>query len=171
MNTERVKFFNSELSNNNITICCAESITAGLLASTIASIPGASSILKGSVVTYSPDLKICILGVKSETINKYSAESIETTLEMVNGLLKVYPSAHLYVAVTGVASDPSNAPTVIKDWGQVYIAIYYNQEIHETDEIIKFTKTDEIEIRNEIRDKTVDLILEKILEVIKKPIS
>jgi nicotinamide-nucleotide amidase len=166
MNIEEVKFFNSQLSNKNITICCAESVTAGLLASTIASIPGASGILKGSIVTYSPELKISILGVKPETIAEYSAESIETTLEMVNGLLKVYPSAQLYVAVTGVASDPSNAPTVIKEWGQVYIAIYYNQEIYETDEIIEFTKTDETEIRNEIREKTVDLILEKILEII-----
>ncbi|MBS7233058.1 nicotinamide-nucleotide amidohydrolase family protein [Flavobacterium psychroterrae] len=171
MDIEKIKKFNSELIEKKITICCAESITAGLLASTIASIPGASSVLKGSIVTYNPELKISILGVKPETLFKHSAESIETTVEMVNGLVKTYSNAELYVAVTGVASEPLENSGVIKKWGQVYIAIYYNNEIYETDKIIDFIKTDEIEIRNEIREKTVDLILEKILEVIYKPVS
>jgi len=166
MSRDSIIFFNSELSKKNVTICCAESITAGLLASTIASIPGASSILKGSIVTYSPELKINILGVNPQTIKTHSAESSETTLEMVNGLKKVCSSADIYVAVTGVASDPSNSIGVIRDWGQVYIAIYYKSEFYEIDEIIQFINKDSIDIRNEIRDKTVDLILEKVLEII-----
>lgn len=167
MTIEEVADFNSELFNKSITICCAESITAGLLASTIASIPGASNILKGSIVTYGRELKTCILNVHPKIIDKHSAESIETTIEMAYGLAKIYPTAKLYIAVTGVATKGLEGSGVIKPLGQVYIAIYYNKVVHTTDEIIKFTQTDEVGIRNEIREKAVDLILKKILEVIK----
>ena len=37
---------------NHLTISSCESLTAGLFTSTIASIPGASAILKGGLVTY-----------------------------------------------------------------------------------------------------------------------
>lgn len=45
------KKFRELLKKNGLTIVAAESITAGLFASTLASVKGASAILKGSVVT------------------------------------------------------------------------------------------------------------------------
>ncbi|MCX2430904.1 CinA family protein [Pedobacter sp. GR22-10] len=59
----KIEIFNSTLIERGLTLICAESITAGLLASNIASISGASSVLKGSIVTYNRDLKTALLGV------------------------------------------------------------------------------------------------------------
>ena len=42
---------------NHLTISSCESLTAGLFTSTIASIPGASAILKGGLVTYFTPMK------------------------------------------------------------------------------------------------------------------
>ena len=35
-----------------VTLCCAESLTAGMVSSSIASVPGASAVLLGGAVTY-----------------------------------------------------------------------------------------------------------------------
>lgn len=55
MEVDKLKEFKNTLEEKKLTIVCAESMTAGLLASTIASVSGASSILIGSIVTYSPE--------------------------------------------------------------------------------------------------------------------
>lgn len=170
MDEKNVIHFNNTLKVKGLTIVCAESITAGLLASTIASISGASDILKGSIVTYHPELKSKILNVNPKTIKEKTAESIETTIEMVNGLVKLFPSVSIHVAVTGVASESDK---VNKSLGQVYIAIYFEDKIHTIEELINYD-TDESsqnKIRNQIRENTVKLILKEILNIINSPAS
>ncbi|PXY43184.1 CinA family protein [Flavobacterium hydrophilum] len=161
----KVSKFNITLKQNDLTIVCAESITAGLLSSTIASISGASSILKGSIVTYSRELKSGILKVDPKIIDKYTAESMETTVEMVYGLIKVYPSSDFYVAVTGIASPGTEEYPIKGEVGDVYIAIYYRKELAENrlrEFKFKFGEID----RNEIREKAVLEILNKVIEMI-----
>ena len=55
------------LKKNNLTIGSIESLTGGLFASTLTSIPGVSSIFKGSVVTYATEIKESVVGVSKET--------------------------------------------------------------------------------------------------------
>lgn len=160
INIKDVEKFNSILKEKKLTIVCAESITAGLLASTIASISGASDILKGSIVTYSRELKTFILGVDPRIIDKHTAESMETTVEMVYGLTKVSPSADIYVAVTGVASLPTNNYKINKEVGQIYVAIYYGNCIYKLDTIINDPD------RNIIRAKTVEFIFNSIKNIL-----
>lgn len=157
-----IKDFNDTLRTQNLSIVCAESITAGLLASTIASVSGASDVLLGSIVTYNRRLKTSILGVDPRVIDKETAESKETTTEMAYGLTKVYPCASIFVAVTGVASKPTNNYPVNKEVGQVYVSIYYNNKMTEIETIIKVKDDD----RNKIREQTVEFILQNILAVI-----
>ena len=157
-----VKDFNDLIKNNQHTIVCAESITAGLIASTIASVSGASEILKGSIVTYNAELKKQLLGVPNDIIEEYTAESQETTDAMLLGLKRVYPNATIHVAVTGVASPPSMGYRVNKEVGQIYVSMSINGKDYKYDTIITpIHKKDE---RNEIRRTTVKYILEKILE-------
>ena len=165
INIEEVKKFNDALKEKNITIVCAESITAGMLASTIASISGASSILKGSIVTYSQELKCGILKIDPRIIDKHTAESMETTVEMVYGLIKVYPSSDIYVAVTGIASAGTPEYPVEGKVGDVFLAIYYRNAPPKnrlTTTMVKIGDKD----RNEIREEAVLKIFEEVLRII-----
>lgn len=156
--------FNSLLIQKNLTIATAESITAGLLSSSIASVSGASSVLKGGVVTYSAELKVKLLGVSPETLEKYSAESIETTIEMVKGLSRLGLEASLYVAITGVASLPVTDYKISGEVGQVYLAILYNGELFSFQEILQPESSQGT--RNQIREKAVMFAFDRIATVI-----
>lgn len=104
------------LLSNKATLCGGESITAGLIASRIASVSGASSCFKGGVVCYTNDMKINLLGVLPATINKYSAVSLECVQEMLNGIERISKSDFGY-AISGYAGPTGNA-------GEVYIGLY-----------------------------------------------
>ncbi|EJL59264.1 CinA family protein [Flavobacterium sp. CF136] len=177
MEIDSAEIFNQKLKEKKLTIVCAESITAGLLASTIASIPGASDVLKGSIVTYSRELKTSILNVDPRIIDDNTAESIQTTIEMAYGLTKIYPSADIFVAVTGVASAPKNGYKLDKEVGQIYIAVYHKNKMNELGKIIDqndikrisdIAKQNNVEKtkRNIIRELTVQSIFDFILSVI-----
>ena len=68
--TENQKVIEIEniLREHNWTITCAESCTGGLIASKITEISGSSDIFKGSIITYSNEIKEQELGVKKETM-------------------------------------------------------------------------------------------------------
>ena len=53
------------------TISSCESLTAGLFSAEIASIPGASKVLKGGIVTYFTEVKEKIVGVDAHIISEY----------------------------------------------------------------------------------------------------
>lgn len=165
IDTNIVKNFNDTLKGKGLTIICAESITAGLLASTIASVSGASSVLKGSIVTYDENLKMNILGVDPLILKEHTAESQQTTNAMCLGLKKLYPEASIHVAVTGVASEPAtDAYKVDKAIGQIYVAVFYNKQLFEYETIISPKTEDK---RNSIRAQTVEFIFDKILSGLK----
>lgn len=156
--------FNAFLKGKNLTIATAESITAGLLMSTIASVSGASSVLKGGIATYHEELKIKLLNVNPETLKSHSAESLETTIEMVRGLSNLGLDSDIYVAVTGVASESVNEYKTSKPVGQIYVAVLFNNQLHTFETVIQpDTKENS---RNEIQIKTVNFIFDKITEII-----
>jgi nicotinamide-nucleotide amidase len=158
---QTVSDFNESLKKHQLTIFCAESITAGLLASTIASVSGASAVLKGSIVTYQAAIKEKLLGVDGSIIQQHTAESAETTLAMAKGLEALQLGADIYVAITGVASLPVNGSDyeVNKPVGQVYVAICYKGRCQEFETVINE------EGRNPIRQAAVKFALEKVREV------
>lgn len=140
---------------HNLTISFAESITGGLLASSLIDYPKASKVIKESYVVYSNEAKHRILGVKYDTIDKYDVVSLEVAQEMVIGLSKV-TKAKICVATTGYASyDEENG----RDTGIVCYAILYNGNI--ISEEVTINKS-----RNEVRNTLKDLIFNKIIEII-----
>ena len=165
--TDKVEEFNKLLRDKNLTIVCAESITAGLLASTIASLPGASSILKGSIVTYSRELKTEILKVDPEIIDRFTAESTQTTVEMVKGLVKIFPNADIHIAVTGIASPGTTDYPIKGEVGDVFIALNHKMNNTTQSTVVYTIKIEETE-RNKIREKAVMVIFERITELISK---
>jgi nicotinamide-nucleotide amidase len=96
----------SYLEESQLRLVTAESCTAGLIASTLAEIPGCGKWLEGAFVTYSEDAKMGFLQVKSETIKRYNLTSEEVAREMAEGALRL-SQADIAVADTGVAGPSS----------------------------------------------------------------
>jgi nicotinamide-nucleotide amidase len=75
------------------TVSTAESCTGGLIASKITEISGSSDIFKGSIVTYSNNIKEQELGVNKQTMIDNGVVSIEVVNEMLDGVLKKFENA------------------------------------------------------------------------------
>lgn len=97
----------------------AESCTAGFVCAQLGQIPGVSECLCGSFVTYRPESKRHWLGVRSETIEQYTTESIEVAEEMAYGAIMECEEAHWSLAVVGHFGP--NSP-VEKD-GEIHVCI------------------------------------------------
>ncbi|MEL6312088.1 MAG: nicotinamide-nucleotide amidohydrolase family protein [Pseudomonadota bacterium] len=96
----------------------AESCTAGVVAATLAQVPGASRWLAGSMVVYQEATKSAWLGVDRETLEQVTAVSAPVAHQMVSGALQQTPHATLAAAVTGHLGP--NAPAELD--GVVFIA-------------------------------------------------
>jgi nicotinamide-nucleotide amidase len=107
------------LSERELWVACAESLTGGGLAARITSVPDASKYFAGGAVTYAPDAKRLVLGVSSETIEKHGTVSEECAREMARGVRRVF-GADVGLSTTGVAGpDPLEG----KDPGTVWVAL------------------------------------------------
>ena len=98
------------LKEKHLTVASAESATAGMFASRIADVPGASEVMHSSFVTYSNESKIRNVGVPAETIEKYGVVSPETAVAMAAGA-RAAAGADIGVSVTGYAgpeADPGH---------------------------------------------------------------
>lgn len=108
------------LMEKNISISFAESCTGGLISSKLTRIPGISKVFSCTVVSYSNESKIKMLGVKRDTIEKYGAVSRETAVEMAEGVRK-NAGTDIGVSVTGIAGPDGG--TDEKPVGLVYLAL------------------------------------------------
>ena len=122
-NTTPAEALLRNLKENNMRISFAESITGGLLASTLTKFGGASQVLKESYVTYSNESKMYNLGVKKETLEKLGAVSMECAFEMAEGLF-AKGMCDVAVSVTGEAGPTSSERPV----GEVYYCIYFGKD-------------------------------------------
>ena len=108
------------LKSSNKTLCTAESMTGGKIASTIVSVPGSSAYFKGGVIAYSSKIKQELLGVSPETIKNHSVVSSEVVQEMAISARKTTKSDYA-IAVSGNAGPTSdNTSSAV---GVVFIAI------------------------------------------------
>lgn len=83
--------------SRGLTIGLAESVTGGLVSGRLTSIPGASDVLRGSVVSYASEVKFEVLGVANGPVVSESA-----AIEMAAGAKRVLGSS-IGLALTGVA--------------------------------------------------------------------
>ena len=97
------------LKEKNLKISFAESVTGGMLASTLINVNGSSNVIKESLVTYSDEAKIKYLNVKKETIEKYNVVSKEVSLEMAKGLYELTKS-DVCISTTGLAGPTGGSP-------------------------------------------------------------
>lgn len=140
------------LIDNKITVSTGESLTAGLIAASIANIAGASNVLELGAVTYTGEVKMKLLNVSRETLEKHTAVSFETANEMLRGLSEI-SNSNLNIVATGYAGPGENS-------GLVYLGIGYKDSENLYRLSIKGS-------RNEVRRKVVNLsfyLSKKIIE-------
>ncbi|UCF05989.1 MAG: CinA family nicotinamide mononucleotide deamidase-related protein [bacterium] len=83
-------------------LAVAESVTGGLLASTIVSVPGASDVFVEGWITYGDDAKIERLGTAAASLGRFGAVSSEVCAEMAVGA-RERSMADFALATTGIA--------------------------------------------------------------------
>jgi len=108
------------LRQKELTLGVVESATGGLISHLITNVPGSSDCYKGSVTAYSNEVKIKIVGVKEDTINKYGAVSARVAEEMALGGRKIL-AADICLADTGIAGPTGATPG--KAVGLFYIGL------------------------------------------------
>jgi nicotinamide-nucleotide amidase len=100
-------------------VATAESCTGGLVAGALTDIAGSSAVVDRGFVTYTNAAKHQMLGVPSDTLDKFGAVSRETAEAMARGALD-HADADLAVAITGVAGPGGG--TAEKPVGLVHFA-------------------------------------------------
>jgi nicotinamide-nucleotide amidase len=101
------------------TLAVAESVTGGLLAQRITSVPGSSNYFLGGFLTYTNKMKIELLGVSEEILERSGAVSQETAEAMAIGARRRTNSTFA-LSITGEAGpEPSGKVPV----GTVYVGL------------------------------------------------
>lgn len=108
------------LRSRHLSLGAVESASGGLISHLITNVPGSSDYFKGSIVSYSNEVKIGLVGVREETLEKHGAVSPAVAEEMALGGLRVL-GVDICVADTGIAG-PGGA-TVEKPVGLFYIGL------------------------------------------------
>jgi nicotinamide-nucleotide amidase len=107
-------------------VATAESLTGGGIARRLTTVPGASAYVRGSAVTYLPEVKERVLGVAAETIAREGVVSEACAREMAAGARALF-EADVVVAVTGVAGpDPHDG----RPPGDVWLALDAGEVTH-----------------------------------------
>ena len=87
------------------TLGTAESCTGGRIAEAIILMPGASNYFKGSIVSYTNEIKEKILGVSHDVLKEKTAVCEEVAIAMVKGAINAL-GVDYAISATGTAEIP-----------------------------------------------------------------
>ena len=138
-------------------ITFAESCTAGLAAARLVNVPDASKVLDVSFVTYANEAKVKYVGVNEETISQHGVVSEAVAGEMSRGAADAM-GAEVGVGISGIAGPTGG--TAEKPVGMVCFGIYINGETK------TFTQQFGNIGRNNVRERSVAFVYEKLLELL-----
>lgn len=108
--------------DKGISVGFAESLTGGMISSSVVNIPGASAVFKGSVVSYTNEIKKSVLGVSEAIISANTEVSGECAEAMAIGAATLL-DVELVISVTGIAGPTGELPG--KPVGTVYMGYYF----------------------------------------------
>lgn len=138
------------------TVGTAESLTAGLIAATIADIPGASNVLLGGIVSYAPSVKHTLLGVPQAVIDGVGVVSDACARQMAQGARQAL-GVDIAVSATGVAGPGGGTPEI--PVGTVYIGC---ASAVETRVVCCRFEGDRQEVRAQSVDRALTMLLEAL---------
>lgn len=145
------------LTQKQVSLSTAESCTGGKIAQLISAISGASAYFKGGVVAYSNQIKIDVLKVNPETIQKFSVVSKEVAQEMAINCRSIFNTDYAIATTGNAGPTKGNSAAEI---GTVFIAIATPNEV--LVEEFNFGQP---------REKVIDRAVNKAFEWLYKEIS
>ena len=134
------------------TIGTAESLTGGLIGSTLTSVPGSSEVYRGGVVSYTNEVKNQVLGVSQELLDEQGAVCAEVSEQMARGAREKL-NCDIAISVTGIAGPGGEEPG--KPVGTVWMGVCAGGD----------TKSRLLQLdgsRESIRLKTVEAALQEL---------
>ena len=143
---------------HHLTLSSCESLTAGLFTSTIASVPGASAVLKGGLVTYFTPMKNVLAHVYVDLIQKYGVISEECAYAMAKNTREIMDVDYC-VSFTGNAGPSAWEE---KPAGRVYCAIASKKAVR----VYGFQCTGLS--RNDVREHVVLEMVDVLINTIQK---
>jgi len=147
------------LEAKGLTLGSVESFTGGLFGATVCSVPGASKVYRGSLVTYATALKSELAGVDPELIERRGVVSQDVANAMAQGGRKAL-GVDVCVSFTGNAGPAPEPPAKSEQpTGRVHISIstaYGHVSIKQDFPTLS---------RNEIRETCVDMALDQLIAI------
>ncbi|WP_378145821.1 CinA family protein [Cnuibacter sp. UC19_7] len=118
------------LTASHTSLAVAESLTGGMLAAEIVSVPGASAVFRGGVVAYATPVKHSLLGVAAETLAAHGAVHPDVAMQMASGVREALQiggeAAAIGLATTGAAGpDPQDGQPP----GTVFIGVAIGSDV------------------------------------------
>lgn len=105
--------------SRGLTLATCESLTGGLLGAALTSVPGASAVYRGGLITYATDLKAALADVDRTRLAIHGPVDEQVACQMALGA-RARCGADWGIATTGVAGpDPQDGVPV----GTVWIAL------------------------------------------------
>lgn len=146
----------NKLIEKGLTIGSVESFTGGLFSKTLTDVPGASNCFKGSIVSYSKELKESLVEIPASYIEEHGVVSWEVAQQMaIKG--KRILGVDVCVSFTGNAG-PDVCEYGTKA-GEVYIGIVYNGQIWPIPLNLQMS-------REEVREYAVQTAVNALLSII-----
>ena len=112
------------LKEKQVTLAFAESGTGGEAAKRLTDLPGASTVFKGGVVTYTNEAKTTLLGIDPDVINTEGAVSYEVAAEMAENIRAIL-KADIGIGVTGLAGPDGDG---VHEVGTVFVSLATENE-------------------------------------------
>lgn len=140
------------------TLATAESLTGGGIGEALTTVPGASAVYAGGVISYSNAVKEQMLGVSAETLVRFGAVSGPTASQMARGVRELL-KADVAVSVTGLAGPGGD------EFGHSVGTVFIGYDNGETN----LAKPCHFQgDRQAIRRQTIQAALELVLEMAQK---
>lgn len=137
------------------TLATAESLTGGMVGQTLCTVPGASAVFQGGVISYASSVKEQVLGVDGELLNERGSVDPQVAEQMAAGAARVC-DAQVAVSTTGVAGPQ---PHDGKPVGCVYLGVFSPRGVRQ---IERHYTGDRAAIRAQATWDALKLLLEEL---------
>ncbi len=139
-----------------VTVAAAESLTGGLIGSSMCSVPGASAAYLGGAVTYVNPVKEKLLGVDAQVLETDGAVSESCACQMADGMRNAV-GCDIAVSATGVAGPTGAEPG--KPVGTVWIGV---ASVRGNRAVEHHFEGDRASVREQAAKAALDLMVEEI---------